>query len=90
MSEMSSEFSEEENVKVKHSKSVKTKSKDKKDKKRKKTEKSDNATSEDDAPVNKSKKDKGKDMPGETGANVKAQNITISAQQFQEMLEMIK
>ena len=59
-------------------------------KKQKKSEKSDNATSEDDAAVNKSKKDKGKDTPGETGANVKAQNITISAQQFQEMLEMIK
>ena len=42
---------QEENVKVKHSKSAKTKSKDKKDKKRKKTEKSAVVlTSEDDVP----------------------------------------
>ena len=41
-------------------------------------------------PVKKSKKDKEKDKPGETGADVKGQNITISAEQFQEMLDMIK
>ena len=29
------------------------------------------------------RKDKEKDKPGETGADVKGQNITISAQQFQ-------
>ena len=90
---MSSESSAEENVKVKQSKSAKTKSKDKKDKKHKKTEKSDSSTLEDDVPVKKSKKskkDKGKDMPRGTGADVEAQNITISAEQFQEMMEMIK
>ena len=85
----SDESSEEEIVKVKHRKSAKTKSKDKKDKKCKKTEKSDNETSEDDAPVKKSKKDKGKDTSGETGTDAKAQNIMISAKQFQEVLDMM-
>ena len=89
VSETSSE-SEEENVKVKHSKSAKTKSQDKKDKQRKKQKNQTIQLLEDEAPVKKSKKDKGKETPGETGANVKVQNITISAKQFQEILEMIQ